>query len=265
MLERFKNTVTSKNFYIGVIAVAVGAFLLLILFNSVIMPWYTNYAEGLTVPNVTRMPLDEAKATLTDYGLEYEVADKRKNALFPAGFVTDQQPLPGELVKPERKIYLTVNMQYHPTVKVPKVVNLSYRSAKIQLKNSGLRVGTVSYESSRFKNTVLRQSIKSGETVEKGTRIDLAIGDGLGQRSVAIPEIIGMDLTAAQQQLRRAGLRIGKVHYRPQPGVAPGTVIDFSPRKERLVIGTTLKLIVSQKAQKPANIEQESTKKRNEP
>lgn len=259
MANRLEKTATSKKFYMGILAVGVALVLLIILFNSVIMPWYTNYAEGVTVPNVTRMPLDEAKATLTAYGLRYQVADRRKNAMFPAGFVTDQQPEPSELVKPNRKIYLTVNMEYHPTVEVPKVVNLSLRSAKIQLQNSGLKVGTISYESSRFKNTVLRQSIKADEKVEKGTSIDLAIGDGLGERKVGIPDIVGMNLTAAQQQLRRTGLRIGQVRYKPQPNVAPGTVIDFSPKKKRVVIGTTLKLVVARKAQKPASIQNDTT------
>ncbi len=264
MKQRIKKTFTNRNFYLGIVALGAAAIILLLLFNSMVMPWYTNYAEGLTVPDVTRMPLDEATATLTAYGLRYEVADRRSNALYPAGFVTDQQPLPSELVKPNRKIYLTVNTEYHPTVEVPQVVNLSFRNAKIQLQNSGLELGTVSYESSRFKNTVLRQSVKAGETVERGTTVDLAIGDGLGERQVAIPDIIGLNLTAAQQQLRRAGLRIGAVEYRPQQNVAPGTVIDFSPRKERVMVETALKLIVAQEPEKQLNSQDESIENRDE-
>ncbi len=259
MINRIKNTLTSRKFYFGIGGLCIAAILLLLLFNNVIMPWYTNYAEGLTVPDVTRMPLDEAKATLTAYGLRYEVADRRTNAIYPAGFVTDQNPRPSEIVKPNRKIYLTVNMEYHPTVEVPKVINLSLRNAKIQLQNAGLKIGTISYESSRFKNTVLRQSIKGGEVVEKGVSIDLAIGDGLGERMVAVPDIVGLGLTAAQQELRRAGLRIGEIRYRPKRNVAPNVVIDFSPDKDRVVIGTTLKLIVSQKASRPVLQSDEST------
>ncbi len=259
MKERFKAILTSRKFYFSIGGIFVSALLLLLLFNQVVMPWYTNYAEGLTVPDVTRMPLDEAKATLAAYGLRYEVADRRTNALYPAGFVTDQNPRPSEIVKPNRKIYLTVNMEYHPTVEVPEVVNLSLRNAKIQLQNSGLKIGTISYESSRFKNTVLRQSIKAEEVVEKGTSIDLAIGDGLGERMVAIPDIIGLGLTAAQQELRRAGLRIGEIRYRPKQNVAPNVVIAFSPDEDRVVIGTTLKLIVSQKASRPPLQSDEST------
>ncbi|HLR76450.1 MAG TPA: PASTA domain-containing protein [Balneolaceae bacterium] len=263
MKQKIKETVTNKNIYIGIAAVIAAFVLLLILFNSIIMPWYTNYEEGLTVPNVTGIPIEKAKATLKADGLEYEVADRNTNELFPAGFVTDQQPRPAEIVKPDRKIYLTVNMKYHPTVEVPEVINLSFRSAKIQLQNSGLQVGSVSYESSRFKNTVLRQSIKADEVVEKGTKVDLAIGDGLGDRMVAVPDIIGMELSAAQQQLRRVGLRIDEVKYQSKQNVAPGTVIDFIPREERVVIGTTLKIIVAQEGQK-SDFSNKTTNDKNE-
>lgn len=264
MLKQVKDTLTSKKLYISIVAIGVALVGLLLLFNYVVMPWYTNYAEGLTVPDVTRMPLEEAKATLTAYGLQYEVADHRKNASYPAGFVIDQQPNPSELVKPHRKIYLTVNMAHHIMVEVPKVVNLSLRSAKIQLQNAGLKIGSISYESSRFKNTVLRQSIKAGEMVKKGTRVDLAIGNGLGRRKVAMPEIIGMRLRLAQKQLRRSELLIGEVHYRPKPEVPPGTVIDFKPHKKRVEINTKITLIVAEKVPKTPKLLNDSTKVSNE-
>lgn len=250
MLKQIKDTLTNKNFYLTIVGFGVAVILIALLFNSVIMPWYTNHAEGLTVPDVTRMPLEKAKATLTAYGLRYEVADYRKNAVYPAGFVTDQQPTPGELVKPDRKIYLTVNRKYHPTVEVPSVVNQSLRSAKINLQNSGLKIGTISYESSRFKNSVLRQSIEAGVEVAKGTAIDLAVGNGLGKKMIDLPSLVGMGLTAAKRSLRRKGLRVGHVTYKVRPGVSPGVVISYRPKKKRVKIGTTVKLIVSKQATK---------------
>ena len=127
----------------------------LLLFDKVLMPVYTNYNEGVTVPDVTRISLDEAEELLTSYGLRFEVADRRANSAFPGNYVIDQAPSAEVIVKPNRKIYLTVNAATKPTVKVPNVVNLSLRNAQIQLQNYGLEVGSISYESSRFKNAVL--------------------------------------------------------------------------------------------------------------
>lgn len=238
----------NRNFYIGMGGVAIGGLLLLLLLDTLIMPAYTNYDEGVTVPNVTRLPLDEAQQLLTSYGMRYEIAERRSNELYPADYVIDQNPTPAEIVKPNRKVYLTVNVKTNPTVEVPKVTDLSLRNAKIQLENAGLQVGTISYESSRFKNTVLRQSIEPDKIVKKGISIDLAVSDGLGEDMVNIPEIVGLPLSEAQQLLRNAGLRVGEIRFKPTASIAPNIILDYSPKQYRVIEGQTLKLIVSERA-----------------
>jgi len=247
MLKFLKNILTSKRFYLsiaGLLAVGAG---ILVLLNEVVMPAYTNYNEGVTVPDVTEIALTEAEDLLTSYGLRYEVTDRRSNSAFPENYVIDQTPTPAEIVKPNRKVYLTVNTEAHPTVTVPEVVNLSLRNARIQLQNYGLAVGTVSYESSRFKNSVLRQSVPAGDTVEKGTSIDLVVSDGLGDKMVEIPDIVGLSLTEAQQKLREAGLRIGDFRFEPTRDASPNTVLDYEPKQNRVVEGETIKLIISER------------------
>lgn len=248
MLDTLKQLFTSKKFYItvgGGIALLAG---LVLLMNEVIMPAYTNYNEGLTVPDVTEISLDEAGELLTSYGLRYEISDRRSNSAFPANYVIDQTPSPSKIVKPNRKIYLTVNSSSQPKVVVPDVINLSLRNAKIQLQNYGLQFGTISYESSRFKNSVLRQSIEPGKKVDKGTVVDLVVSDGLGEKMVRIPDIIGLQLAQAQQKVRQAGLRVGELRFQPNNEVPPNTVLSYSPNKPEVVEGETLKLIVSERS-----------------
>ncbi|MEX0608522.1 MAG: PASTA domain-containing protein [Balneolaceae bacterium] len=211
------------------------------------MPSYTNYNEGITVPDVTRISLEEAQSLLTTYGLRHEVAERRANSAFPADYVIDQSPASTQIVKPDRKIYLTVNTAIKPQVEVPGVVNLSYRNAEIQLQNYGLEVGSTSYESSRFKNVILRQSVAKGTVVEKGTSIDLIISDGLGDKIVEVPEIIGFRLPDAQRRLSEAGFRVGEIEFKPTRNVAPNTVLDFSPKQKELREGETLTLVISER------------------
>ncbi|MEP1150849.1 MAG: PASTA domain-containing protein [Balneola sp.] len=211
------------------------------------MPNYTNYYEGLTVPDLTRITLDEAEEQLTSIGLRYEVADRRANSAFPANYVIDQQPSANTIVKPNRKIYLTVNTEVKPVVVVPNVINLGIRNAQLQLQNYGLEVGSISYESSRFKNVILRQSITQGDTVAKGTTIDLVVSDGLGSKVVIIPEIVGLRLPQAQLKLREAGLRLGEIRFRPSRDVAPNTVLDFTPKVTEIVEGETIDLVISER------------------
>lgn len=246
--ESVKNILTSKKLYYTLAGLVVFTVLFVLLMDKVIMPAYTNYKEGITVPDVTEISLEEAEELLTSYGLRYEVTDRRSNSAYPANYVVDQTPSPAEIVKPNRKIYLTVNTESRPTVNVPDVVNLSLRNAKIQLQNYGLEVGTISYESSRFKNSVLRQSIEGGKEVEKGTVVNLAVSDGLGESMVAIPDIVGMELANAQQKIREAGLRVGEIKFQPNNKVPPNTVLSYTPDKNQVMEGETLRLIVSERS-----------------
>lgn len=246
-MDMLKQIFTNKYFYIGSFSLILFGAAFLYMADKFIMPYYTNYNEGITVPDVTRISLNEAEQLLTDIGLRYEVTDRRANSAYPGNYIIDQSPGANNIVKPNRKIYLTVNTEVKPQVVVPKVVDLSLRNAEIQLQNYGLRVGSRSYESSRFKNVVLRQSIPEGITVEKGTVVDLVISDGLGDEIIAVPEIIGLQLPEAQLKLREAGFVIGEVQFRPTKDVIPNTVLDFSPKEERLREGETLTLIISER------------------
>ena len=121
MKKRLTRVLTDKRLYIGLGGLIVLGALFLFLLDTVIMPAYTNYNEGITVPDVSQISLDDAKKELTNHGLRYEVADRRSNEAYPADYVIDQTPAAAKIVKPNRKVYLTVNIESNPTVKVPKV------------------------------------------------------------------------------------------------------------------------------------------------
>ncbi len=242
-----KQILTNKYFYIGALSLFLFGAAFLYVADTFIMPAYTNFNEGITVPDVTRISLEEAEAMLATYGLRYEVNDRRANSAYPADYVIDQNPGAANIVKPNRKIYLTVNTEIKPQVVVPKVVDLSLRNAEIQLQNYGLKVGSRSYESNRFKNVILRQSVQEGLTVEKGTIVDLVISDGMGDRIVTVPKIIGLRLTEAQLKLREAGLRLEGVQFQPTKNVVPNTVLDFTPKKKKLREGESLTLVISER------------------
>lgn len=246
-MSMIKQILTNKYLYIGAFSLMVFGAAFLFVADKFIMPAYTNYNEGVTVPDVTSISLTEAESLLNSYGLRYEVTDRRANAAFPADYVIDQNPTPNIIVKPNRKVYLTVNTEVKPQVEVPNVVDLSLRNAEIQLQNYGLQVGSRSYESARFKNVVLRQSIPEGATVEKGTVVDLVISDGLGDEIIPVPEIVGLPLTQAQVKLREAGFNVEEVQFQPTKDATPNTVLDYSPREDQLREGESLTLVVSER------------------
>ncbi len=246
-MNYLKKILTNKFLYIALsIVVFFGATSLYVL-DRWIMPAYTNYNEGITVPDVTKLSLVEAQELLDQYGFRHEIHDRRAHSAYPADYIIDQNPSARQIVKPNRKIYLTVNTVERQTVVVPDVVNMSLRNATIQIENNGLQVGTISMESARFRNTVLRQTIASGDTVEQGTVVDLTVSDGLGGEIVDIPELEGLLLPEAQQELLAAGLRIGEVRFQPERDVSPNTVLSYSAERSELREGDSVNLIVSER------------------
>lgn len=247
ILEKLKEILTDRRLYILLGSLVTFGIVMALVLDFLIMPSYTNYNEGITVPDVTQISLDEASTLLNNYGLRHEVLDRRSHSAYPADYIIDQSPSPQQIVKPNRKIYLTVNTAITPQTVVPDVVNMSLRNAEIQLENHGLEVGTKSYESSRFRNTILRQSVAAGDSVARGTVVNLAVSDGLGSRIVEVPDIVGMRLSEAQQNIMKAGLRVGEVRFQPNREYTPNTVISFSPDKEELNEGESLQLIVAER------------------
>jgi eukaryotic-like serine/threonine-protein kinase len=239
----------SRTFYSILIGIGMVAVVSVIALDKMIMPWYTNYNQGVTVPDVTKMPLSEAEALLESYGLRFVVIDQRPHESFPPDYIIDQTPAGALIVKPNRKIYLTTSTTDRPMVTVPEVVNLSLNNAQIQLQNHGLRPGNITYESSRFRNAILRQSIPSGTSVERGTVVDLVVSDGLGQKLVAIPQVVGLRLQDGQRLLREAGLRVGVIQFRPSAGEA-NMILSFTPTdRDSVYEGETINLVVSEQAQ----------------
>lgn len=246
-MEKLKKILSSKVLYIALGSLISAGILIALILDFLIMPYYTNYNEGLTIPDVTKLSLEEAETLLEEYGLRYEVLDRRAHSAYPANYIIDQAPPAKQIVKPNRKIYLTVNTAETPQTVVPNVVNMSLRNAEIQLENRGLEVGTISYESSRFRNTILRQSVAPEDTVDRGTVVNLAVSDGLGSRTVEVPDVVGMSLIEAQQEIRRAGLRVGEIRFQPSQEYSPNTIISFTPDEDELTEGETLQLIVSER------------------
>lgn len=227
--------------------VIVTGILAAILMDQFVMPSYTNYNEGVTVPDITKLSLEQAEENLEKSGLRFEVLERRAHSAYPANYIIDQEPAAKSIVKPNRKVYLTVNTDVTPQTVVPDVVNMSLRNAEIQLENHGLTVGTRSYETSRFRNTILRQSVAPGDTVSRGTVVNLAVSDGLGSRIVSVPDVKGLRLSEAQQQIINAGLRVDEIQFRPSRDTIPNTILEIIPGETEMPEGQGVTLIVSER------------------
>ena len=234
--------------HVGIILALLAA--LFLAFFFVYLPFTTNHGQTITVPDVTRLSFGEMQNVLEDRNLRYEVSD----CTFVAGAqpltVIQQYPRANAKVKEDRKIYLTITKRVAPMVAMPQLTNLTDRSAELSLKSLGLAVGERTYVPDVAKNAVLGQlyngkEIKPGTLVPKGAKIDLEIGDGLGNTMFAVPSVVGLPLDEAEAAIRGSNLKVGTKISVEDPEKEVGTVVRQRPEArpgERIRVGETMDL-----------------------
>jgi eukaryotic-like serine/threonine-protein kinase len=157
------------------------------LFLFLFMYWIgftTNHGEEIVVPNLSKLTLEQAEDKLDELNLDYELLDTVDyNANYPKLSIVQQDPNPGAKVKQNRVIYVKINSSGYSKIRVPDLVQKTYRQAVPTLKALGLEVGDTTYIPDLGKDMVLQMKykgkpIKAGQQLLKMSKIDLVLGDG---------------------------------------------------------------------------------------
>ena len=201
------------NILILLLSCVVGYFVITAWMNN-----YTHHGENIDVPDLRGITISKLDTILKPHDFHYKIIDSLYDAERPPGAVIDQDPAPKSKVKESRTIYLTVNSFQPPDIKMPDLIDVSYRQAEAILQSYGLLTGEITYKSDLAKNAVLEQrfnnrTIKPGTMIPKGSVIDLVLGDGLGDSEVFVPNLSGLSQSEAWSVLRRASLTIGIVQF----------------------------------------------------
>lgn len=180
------------------------------------LPTATNHGETITVPDIQGMTLDELQEFLEKRDLRYEVTtDSSYSPDAKPLSVLRQVPSPNTKVKENRKIYVTLNTESPPKVRMPKVEDLSLKSALMTLKSYDLKFGQPKYVPDAFfvvhEAQINGRTILEGEKIDKGSTIDLVVGNGFGNSVFQSPLLLGLDLEEAQTVILGSGLKIGKL------------------------------------------------------
>ncbi len=217
---------------------------LLVLFFNVYLPTATNHGETVTVPDLEGIHLDDIDEFLTKRNLRYEVlTDSGFTAEYEPFTILNQHPLPGAKVKENRKIFLTLNAINPPQVKMPDLVDGSVKNAQLVLQGYGLERGNIKYVPDLAQNAVLKQSydgkeIEAGTFLPKGSKIDLLVGDGLGNTVLEVPDVNGMDLEEAEFIIVGSGLKLGSILFQNPSlsGRDAREVVENAAQDERYVV-----------------------------
>ena len=154
----------------------------LIMFNT--LDAYTHHGERVSVPSVEGMKYYEAEEALDRSGFVAVITDSTYKKSAKPGAVLDQTPKAGSLIKQGRIVYLTINLNGEPLVKMPDLVdNSSYREAEITLKALGFKLTAPTYVEGVEKDRVLKikqgkRAVQTGEMISKERALTLYIGAG---------------------------------------------------------------------------------------
>lgn len=179
LFEFLKSKVFLLQVLIAVVIIGVLAYLF--------MHWLTfttEHGQEVTVPDLSKLSEQQVEEKLNNLNLEYvflDSVDYRKE--YPKHSVVEQDPVAGSKVKEGRKIYIKVNSSGFTMVRIPDLIEKTYRQAGPTLKSLGLEEGTITYKPYLGRDMVLEmrlngKKLNPGDKVFKSSKIDLVLGDG---------------------------------------------------------------------------------------
>ena len=221
--------------------------LIILIFDTLLMPIYVRKDAGRYMVNVIDKNLEYAEKILMSEGYRSIVSDTLFSASYEAGFVVDQYPTPNTRVKEGRTVRLKI-AQPEKMVSIPDLIGRSLRSAELALNQIGLAIDTVyeEYNSDVPSGNVTWQYPKGGDMLNKGMGLHLTISLGVPPNFYQVPNLFGLSKKKAVTDLEKAGFILGKIFYRQNEDLIPYTVLDQSiPAETVLEKPTNIDLTIS--------------------
>lgn len=226
-----KNFILSKVFIKNLgfaVAIIVGFVMVLLIW----MNFYTRHGQARPVPDFYGLNMEETARLAKKSKLSYQVIDSVYTTLVPKGCIAEQNPKPGFKVKKWRNIILTINAFNPEMVAMPNLVDLPIRQAIVQIVNSGFVMGQLKYRPDLSYDVVLEQlnngnKVNEGDSLQKGSVIDLVLGKGLSNRRTPVPDLMGMNLEPARNKILVSSLNLGAYIYDKSILTGEDTVMAF--------------------------------------
>lgn len=143
------------------IILAVAIIGVLIIYFSIAI--FTKHGQSDIVPRVENISYSDAIEKLHDAGLRYEIRDSIYREDLRPGYVIEQFPKPGAIVKPGRKVFLYINTVSPKQV----VIDDDNHPTEYALKNFSVRQAMAKLEELGFKKIRIVRILGDNELVAK--------------------------------------------------------------------------------------------------
>lgn len=187
----------------------------------VVLIWlslYTRHGQSRPVPDFSGMTVEQAEDLAYENKLRFQIIDSVYTSVVPKGTIAEQSPLAGFKVKKWRNVVATINAVGPEMITMPNLIDLPVRQASRMLESAGLQMGERIYKPDLSINVVIDQfhkgkRISPGESIQKGSVIDITLGKGLSNERTDIPFLVGLGLDPAKNRIIEASLNLGTYIY----------------------------------------------------
>ncbi|MDR3277663.1 MAG: PASTA domain-containing protein [Oscillospiraceae bacterium] len=197
----------------------------------------------VSVPNVVGADENTARYTLQQQGFAVSVAYAH-HATVPAGTVISQNPAANASAQAGAAVTITVSNGPEALPVVPNVVGLDESAAKSALQQQGFNVSVVSANHATVPaGSVLSQTPAAGVSAQAGAAVTITVS--LGPETVSVPDVVGLDESAAKSALQMLGFNVSVVSAN-HATVPAGKVLSQTPAAGvSAQAGTAVTIIVS--------------------
>lgn len=203
------------------------------------------HGAEVKIPVFKGMTVAEARSQAAGMGLNLDLDNRYYSSDVAAGHILSQSPAPGSVVR--REWHVRVSESLGPQkVEVPDTVGSDARVAALRLRRAGLQVGVTAKLpwSGTEDNLVLSQDppAHSHGIAQPSVNILVAAPDSAVPDGYVMPDLAGVPVTSAIEQLTRIGLKVdpptyvdvnippvGSAGTTPAPPTTPGSIITQQP------------------------------------
>ncbi|MFP4162380.1 MAG: PASTA domain-containing protein [Chitinispirillaceae bacterium] len=134
--------------------------------------------EIAAIPRVKQLSERQARIEFRKYGFTLGKVKKKYSSSYPEDIVIDAYPPGGTTISRSMEVDLIVSRGSRPThATVPNIVGESLAEAEKQIKESGLKVGKITYQnsSSLVPGTIISQSVSPGAKAPLDSHVNMVV------------------------------------------------------------------------------------------
>lgn len=246
-----------KNFF--QIASLMMVLIVVALLAAITTMHFAIHGAEVQVPSLKGMTVADARNVTAGLGLNMNVDNRYYSAEVGAGHILTQSPAAGTVVRREWQLRVSESLGAQK-VDVPNAVGMQERVADLELRRAGLDVGATVLlpMANAAEGTVLAQDppAHAQDIAQPTVSLLVAAPDNEAPSGYVMPDLVGMPVLSAENELTHAGIQFATPTYQnapigpvgtgnapPVPPIKPGAVIaQVPPAGARIDLNTKVRL-----------------------